>query len=65
MDILDKIDRYLNEKIETITVDGNQAVIEKKGKFWIFEDPNGKTTKCATIAQAKKALKKFLKSDIK
>jgi len=47
-----------------IEIHGNQAIIEKSGKFWIFEDANGKTTKCATVAKAKIAFKKFLKSDV-
>jgi hypothetical protein len=47
-----------------ITVNGNQAIIEKQGKFWIFEDPNRKITKCATVEKAKSIFKKFLKSDI-
>jgi len=47
-----------------IEIKGYQAIIEKNGKFWIFEDANGKITKCITIAKAKAAFKKFLKSDI-
>jgi hypothetical protein len=49
---------------QIIEVEGNQAVVEKSGKFWILEDPNGKVTKCATIEKAKAVFKKFLYSDI-